>query len=293
MTTRKTFALAALLAAALVCTAGCQKDQPPPTTQPAARAAPASQPAPPKPPPVTTRPAPPEVRKPLPPGENWVTGRPYVVRRARGKITVDGKYHKEQWHHAMVIKDFKTPVALKPAKSPTDARLLWDDQCLYVNIRASDRDLKATLKKRTDPLYNEDVVELFIKPYDGKPPYYEFEINPLGTWMALEIPERKKVSVKGCSNWDPGLKSAVQVAGTLNNDADLDNYYRAVLAIPWKNLKYVGGKPPKVGQTFKFTVCRYDYSKYLPSSPEEQTSAPLTNQSFHHHADYSTMKFAE
>jgi len=262
-----------------------------PATRPAPAPGPEPAPAPaPEPGPApTTRAA---ARTPRPPGEEWKTGKPYLCRRAGGPVTIDGKWRPEQWQHAMVVKDFKVPVSGSPVKSATEARLLWDDEHLYVNFRASDRDIKATYTKRTDPLYREDVVEVFLKPDDDKPAYYEFEINPLGTVMALEIPARKDKGIKKCSNWETGITAAVQVAGSLNEDANLDNFYRAAMAIPWKNLKHFGGKPPKVGREIKFNLCRYDYSKYLPST-EEQTSAPLTSQDFHHYEDYSVLRFVE
>ena len=251
-----------------------------PTTRPVndkPAAAPSDQP--------TTRPA------PAVGGDLWKTGEVYLVRRAAGEITIDAKPHPEQWAGAMVIKDFKIPVTLKPVRAETQARMLWDDQCLYAEFLARDKDLLAKYTKRDDPLWNEDVVEMFLKP-SAKPPYYEFEVNPLGTVMALEIPDRdKKGTLAEMSQWETGIRSAVQVGGTINESKDRDDFYRVIMAIPWKNLKVVGGKPPAEGELWKFTICRYDYSKDL--QPEEQTSAPLTDQSFHHHEDYSTLKFAK
>lgn len=250
-------------------------------------------PAPPPTPP-TTQPAV-KIVQPAPvKAAVWKSILPYLCHRARGKITIDDKNHPEEWAHAMVIKDFRAPVTLKQVKSPTEARLLWDDEHLYANFFARDEDLRGKYTKRTDPLWNEDVVELFLKPYADKPFYYEFEVNPINTVMALAIPDNKKrLSVTKMSEWETGIRSAVQKMGTVNDPKDRDSFYRVLMAIPWKNLKLIGGKPPKVGDTWKFTVCRYDYSDYLPLSPEEQTSAPLTDQSFHYHKDYSVLKFAE
>ena len=267
--------LVGLLSAAIGCRSTEKQKQPPPATQPATAEA--------------VRPSPPPGK-----AEVWQTWKVYLCHRARGRITIDEKNHPEEWAHATVIKDFKVPVSLTPVRSQTEARLLWDDECLYANFFARDLDLRGRYTQRTDPLWNEDVVELFLKPYADKPCYYELEVNPINTVMALAIPDTKKrPPIKEMSQWETGIRSAVQVMGTLNEPKDRDSFYRVLLAIPWKNLAFIGGKPPKAGEQWKFTVCRYDYSDYLAPSPEEQTSAPLTDQSFHHHQDYSVLEFAE
>lgn len=224
-------------------------------------------------------------------GAAWQPGQPYVVRKARGPITIDDKPHPEQWKHAMAIKGFVVPITHQPAKSETEARMLYDDQNLYIYVFARDQDLRAKLTKRTDPLWNEDVVELFLKP-SAKPPYYEFEVNPIGTVMALAIPDRaKKGTLEEMSQWETGIQSAVRVAGTVNNSDDVDDFYVVLLAIPFKNLQFIGGKAPPSGEAWKFSFCRYDYSKFYGKIPEESASAPLTTDSFHRYEDYSTLKF--
>jgi len=122
----------------------------------------------------------------------WNRQGPYPCRRATGPIAIDQKQHAEQWAHAAVITDWIVPVTGKQASDQTQMRMLWDDECLYVYYVAYDRDLRGTFTKRDDPIYQEDVVELFLKPYADKPFYYEFEVNPIGTVMALEIPGVKE-----------------------------------------------------------------------------------------------------
>jgi hypothetical protein len=218
-------------------------------------------------------------------------GQPYLVRKAAGAITIDDKPHPEQWANAQVIKDFKIPKSHKPARSQTAAMMLWDDKNLYVQAVAADIDLRAKYKSRTDPLWEEDVVELFLKPYADKSGYYELEVNPIGTVMALQIDSRSdKKSLKERSAWETGIQSAVQAVGTINDPSDNDQYYRVIMAIPWKNLAHIGNKPPTSGETWKFAFCRYDYSKAHPKA-EESSNAPLTMDSFHRYEDYCTMKF--
>ncbi len=224
--------------------------------------------------------------------DEWKAGEPYIVRRAAGPITVDQTPHPEQWKNAMVIRSFflaKSTTA--PARSRTEAMMLWDERHLYVQAIAADADLRGKFKERTDPLWEEDVVELFLKPRDDKPGYYEFEVNPIGTIMALQIDERKdKKSIKERSAWETGIASAVQAVGTVNDPSDTDEFYRVILAIPWKNLAHVGGKPPNAGDAWKFTFCRNDLSKVYKKA-EESNSAPMTTDDWHRYEQYSTLTF--
>ena len=54
-------------------------------------------------------------------------GKPYIVHRAHGPITIDQVPHPAQWQNAMVIRDFKVAGTRRPAQSKTEAMMLWDD----------------------------------------------------------------------------------------------------------------------------------------------------------------------
>ena len=188
----------------------------------------------------------------------WTRQGPYVVHRAPGEITIDDRSHPADWADAMVIRAFVVPASGKPARDTTELRMLWDDRHLYVHFIALDADLRGTYTKRDDPIYREDVVELFIKPYEDKPFYYEFEVNPIGTVMALEIPglkEKAGMALSDMSQWQTGIRCAVKADGTVNKPKDRDKSFRVVMAIPWKNMKHIGS-PPKAGEVWKFNGAR-------------------------------------
>jgi hypothetical protein len=226
------------------------------------------------------------------PATRPVSTQPYLVHRAEGKITIDGADHPEQWKTAQVLGDFRIPGSLDDARSRTSAQLLWDDQCLYLRITAEDQDLRGTFTARTDPLYQEDVVEFFFKPYADKGYYYEFEVNPINTVMALQIADRRRQTLEERSRWETGIRSAVEVGGTINQPEDRDRLYRVVMAIPFKNLKLMEGKAPVPGDRWRFALCRYDYSAYLRRSPELSSCAPLSRPDFHMYEEYLTLVFA-
>src|SRR5205823_2867375 len=68
----------------------------------------------------------------------------------------------------------------------TRARLLWDDEALYFAGAMDDTELRTAGKKRNDRIWEGDVFELFFKPKDDRPEYYEFQVNPRS--VPLELP---------------------------------------------------------------------------------------------------------
>ncbi len=65
----------------------------------------------------------------------------YEVKRAQGRITVDGKLDEAAWNNAQVIEFVFPWDAQTGAKQKTKARLLWDDKNLYVGYEAEDIDI--------------------------------------------------------------------------------------------------------------------------------------------------------
>ena len=57
-------------------------------------------------------------------------------------IKVDGLLNEPAWEKARVL-NFIEPVTNKKTLSKTDAKLLWDDRCLYVGFKAYDKDINS------------------------------------------------------------------------------------------------------------------------------------------------------
>lgn len=215
----------------------------------------------------------------------------FVCHRATGPITVDGKFDEAAWKNAQVIRDFLVPATTTPAYSKTEARLLWDDQYLYVAFRAYDKDVRSLLTKRDDPTCQEDCLELFIKPDANSTAYCNFEINALNTvFDAKNLYSRAPDAEK----WNcEGLKTAVTIKGTINNPSDEDSYWQLEEAIPLKELPLANGKLPQIGDKWKFHAARYDYSDYLPDGVELSSCAHQTKVDFHSAEDWAILKFVK
>ncbi|MFA6110498.1 MAG: carbohydrate-binding family 9-like protein [Candidatus Latescibacterota bacterium] len=226
----------------------------------------------------------------------------YTAYRAAGPIEVDGSLDEASWLAAPRSPRFSDLVHGQPGIHDTRAAVLWDDQYLYVGYWIEEPFVEATLTERDAPIYTNNDVELFIAGQDA---YYEFEINALGTiyevffvweaeyeqagYSALPEFDRQAEGVKpfngvgfthhprgmriGYWNRDLiGLKSAVRVDGTLNDNQDRDRGWTVEIAVPWQGMKWLAmpdgrALPPRDGDIWRIDFTRFNqYKEALPST---------------------------
>ena len=227
------------------------------------------------------------------PRHNAARRRPrrYECRRARGTITIDGYIDERAWGEAQVIEDFRVPGTGRKPAMVTGARLLWDDEFLYVAVTLGDRDVYAVKKEHDANLWEDDVAEVFLKPSEANDVYYEFHVNAIGTTFDARFARRGAGHLDRWKPWESGMKGAASVKGTANNWRDKDKGWLAEMAIPLKAFKDATSGTA-VGDRWRVAICRYNYSVYLPA-PGLATSAPLTTADFHRHEEYDTIEFTE
>lgn len=212
-----------------------------------------------------------------------------------GEIVIDGRADEVPWGKAQEIEGFSLPwlgEAARPAKSATRARLLWDRENFYFFATMEDSDLYADVKEHDGVTWENDVFELFFKPADDKPGYYEFQVNAAGTIMDMFLPRRGSGGHRRFKNdGDFHVEAKVSLDGTLNHWQDHDKSWSVEGRIPWTDFLRTGGRPSS-GEAWKFALCRYDYSVDF-EGPELSTCAPLRSQppDFHHYEDYAALAF--
>ncbi|MBT3343814.1 MAG: carbohydrate-binding family 9-like protein [Gemmatimonadetes bacterium] len=179
---------------------------------------------------------------------------------------IDGRGDDAVWESAVRV-DLVDVAKLDPTphSQPTQARLLWGAEALYVLFEATDPDVWSSLSDRDDPLYNEEVVELFIDPDGDGLNYVEIEINSVGTIFDLLVTKSLRQGGKGMPVWDPALETGVSTQGTINDPSDTDSGWSAEIALPWSALQTsildVPGSmalPPNVGDRWRLNLYRYE-----------------------------------
>lgn len=187
----------------------------------------------------------------------------YTVKRTDVPIVIDGKLDEAEWDSALLTDPFVTQESGANVVVKTQAKLLWDNDYLYIGFIASDPDIWGKMTSRDSHLWNEEPVEVFIDPNNDKHDYIEFEFNPLGT--ELDIFMNKSYTEGGTANfgWNlAGLRSAVSIAGTLNDPSDTDTAWYCEIAIPFSGIatKITTplNNPPIAGETWRLNLARYN-----------------------------------
>ena len=206
----------------------------------------------------------------------------YLCRRAATPILVDGKLDEAAWAGAPWTTDF---VDIQGGAKPkprfrTRAKLLWDDDYLYIAAELQEPHVWATLTQHDAVIFQDPDFEVFIDPDGDTHAYYEFEINALNTSWDLLLDKPYMDHGKPNNAWDiPGLKTAVHVNGTLNNPADTDQGWSVEIAFPWRVLaehaRHPG--PPAEGEQWRIDFSRVEWQittnggvyKKAPHTPED------------------------
>ena len=217
----------------------------------------------------------------------------YECRWTDRPIKITGKGTDPAWKNAQLIDKFTVPwlgEKARPARTKTKAKLLWDRDFLYFLADMEDGDLYADVKEHDGMLWNNDVFELFFKPADDKPGYYEFQVNAAGAVLDMFLPRRGAGGYERFKkDGDFHIDAKVSLRGTLNKWTDKDEGWTVEGKIPWTDFLRTGGRPER-GEKWKFALCRYDYSVDF-EGPELSTCAPLSKMNFHYFEDYATLKF--
>ncbi len=218
---------------------------------------------------------------------------PYDCHRATGPISIDGKLDEADWQRVTGVNFYIPQTGAKPL-SNTEGKILWDDKYLYVAFKAYDKDIWGYQTMRDGPTCLEDVLEVFFKTDPSSEPYYNFEINALGTiYDAHMIKRDTECYMDGrWKHWNcEGINVGISIKGTLNNPYDVDEYWIMEVAIPFASLPTLNGKAPNVGDKWMLQLARIDCSVYLPDGIEFSASSPLSKTNFHLPAEWQTVRF--
>ena len=185
----------------------------------------------------------------------------YAVQRALEPIVVDGTLDEFSWERAHQINRFERILNdYDEVLFPTRAKMLWDDSYFYFAFVCQDADMWAIYEEEDDPLWSEEVVEIFIDPDGDGKRYLELEVNPLNVVVDLLI-YSVEPEWHSSKDWDIAkLKTAVQAHGTVNDSLALDWGWTAEIAIPWAAMadSVTGGARPAAGDVWRLNLYRIE-----------------------------------
>jgi hypothetical protein len=231
----------------------------------------------------------------------------YVTYRALSEIEVDGRLDDAAWAPAPWTSDF-VDMAGRDRSSPqsrTRARLLWDDEALYIAAELEEAHVWATLSDRDSRIYLDNAFEVFIDPDGDTHHYYELEVNALGTIWDLMLLKPYRDGGTLISAWDiRGIEVGVHVDGTLNDPTDTDDGWNVEFALPWSVLAEAApeARPPRSGEQWRLNFSRSHWSltaedgayRKLPDTPANWSVwSPQGEINIHKPECWGFVEFAE
>ncbi len=169
-----------------------------------------------------------------------------AVRRT-GPVIIDARLDDSAWVHAPVAGQFTQsyPNQDQPAVDPTEVRVLYDNDALYVGVRMFDAhpdSIAAQLARRDASGIYSDWVHVLIDSYHDRRTAFRFTVNPRGVQKDVYTSNDGDEDI----NWD-----AVWEVGTRVDSLG----WVAEFRIPLSQLRF-GSAPPNSSRTWGIQVMR-------------------------------------
>ncbi len=223
----------------------------------------------------------------------------YICYRTRSAPALDGCLAGAAWQQAPRSPRFVDMVTGDPAIFDTRAAALWDEQYLYIGFWIEEPFVEAQLTERDSLIFMENDVEVFIDGGDCYYEFEINALGTIYEvffiWQdaytrgsRFDVPEfdlLTRTALSFAGNYDrdgetfwwgthprkarwafldldfPGLRSAVQVDGTLNDRRAVDKGWRVELALPWAGMSWLAdgrALPPQDGDVWKIFFGRFE-----------------------------------
>ncbi len=181
------------------------------------------------------------------PGEGKAPAVGKLAQATRTSVApvLDGLLDDEAWKRAEVISNFaqREPREHGTPTEPTEARLLYDAEHLYIGFVLYDREpgaIRATQlrrdslrirlpgTRRSSGANSDDIISVLLDTFHDRRNAFLFTVNALGTRSDATIRNEREVN----QDWDERWEAAAQIT---------DRGWEAELAIPWSILRYSSG----------------------------------------------------
>lgn len=196
-----------------------------------------------------------------PSSDGGAHSRPITISEARRTTTaprIDGRLDEAVWQSAQVTESFTQidPDEGRPASQRTEARVLYDDQFLYVGVRLHDTGpITGRLGRRDMPLGDSDWFGVMIDSYFDHRTAFGFDVNPAG----VRRDEIKTIETDD-NSWDPVWDVATSVDS---------GGWTAEYRIPFSQLRFSATREQTWGIQFERVIGRnreYAVSTFIPKS---------------------------
>ena len=170
-------------------------------------------------------------------------------------VRVDGDLDETAWRRAEPITAFvqREPDEGAAPTYGTEARVLYDDEAIYIAVKAFDSEpgaIKAFLTRR-DVNSSSDWIRVVIDSYHDKRTAYSFAVNPVG----VKIDVYHFNDTNEDSSWD--------AVWDVSTRRDSDGWH-ALFRIPYSQLRFSRGGDGRLGFAIARTVARINETTTWP-----------------------------
>ncbi|MDH5590613.1 MAG: carbohydrate binding family 9 domain-containing protein, partial [Gemmatimonadota bacterium] len=191
--------------------------------------------------------------------------RPVVqATRLTAGIVVDGRLEDAAWASARVVTGFTQvdPEEGRPVSQPTEARILFDDEALYVGLRLfDDQPVSTRLGRRDMDLLDADWVGVVIDSYHDHRTAYSFDVNPSG----VQRDATKSMSTRGHEQDDLSWDAVWDAAASIDDDG-----WTAEYRIPFSQLRFAASADPTWGIQIERVIGRRREYAVLSFTPKSE-----------------------
>lgn len=222
----------------------------------------------------------------------------YTSYRIDVKIKIDGDLTKPVWEKARKSHRFVDMVTGDPGFFDTRAAIVWNNDYLYIAFWAEEPFVSASQEERDSIVFLDNDLEVFIDGSDcyyeleinALNTIYEvffiwrdaykkggkFDVPAFDIYKKTALTFGGDYDRTGNSFWwgrhprglrwafldydMPGLQTAVQVNGKINDNSVVDKGWTAEIAIPWKSLHWLANGrslPPQNGDIWRLFLGRF------------------------------------
>lgn len=188
----------------------------------------------------------------------------YLCHRIDRELALSGKVDDPLWQKAEVMQ-LRNPADGRPARYRTTARMLYNDQYLYIAFQCEDEYVWGTHTERDAPIYEEECVEAFLCPSGKVRQYYEINVSPRNTvFDAFIINGRPEGGARSnFRTWKDytcdGLVTKVHINGKLGVSGARG--WMAEFAIPFDSIIGADRLRPQAGDEWRMNLFRIDTPK--------------------------------
>jgi hypothetical protein len=192
-----------------------------------------------------------------------IAGSVYSIEAVRTghPLKIDGVLDEPAWQAASPVwlRNNRSGQLLNDEKISTSVMTCYDDTTLFIAFFCNDPDIWTTYTQHDEHLWEEEAVEVFIETDDIPATYVEIEVSPANVLFDSYIVDPEEIDIQATAAFDfPGIRTAVDMQGTLNKRDDTDKFWTVEMAVPFSDLVTERSKSVNTGTDIKINFYRLD-----------------------------------